>query len=110
MPPPEGDLGWSAVHFEHLPGKCRHHPLEGLVRLREIRRGRAVVFVGGDDGVVCADLEHMLARLRWAAVDGEAVVVVVDCPPVLEVHLEGCFDLPVLDQIFHNHLKAAVIV
>lgn len=50
----------------------------------------------------------MLARLRWATVDGEAVVVIVDGPPVLEVHLEGSFNFPVLDQVLHNLFQTSV--
>ena len=99
MPPAERDLGRPRVHLEHLPRERGHHALERLVRRVEARAHRAVVLVGLEDGVVRADAEHVLARLRRAAVDREGVGRRVDRAPVRQVDLVARLDLPVLDQL-----------
>ena len=67
----------------------------------EVGAGGAVVVVGGDDGIVRADLEHVLGVLLRPAVDGEGVVAAVNGPPVLQIRLERRLHLPVLHQILH---------
>jgi len=80
--PPEGNLRRARINFDNLPGEGRHHLLEDPVASVEVDVGGAIVLVGGYDGVVGADLKHVLARLGRAAVDCEAVVGGVDCSPV----------------------------
>lgn len=60
----------------------RHHAFESLMALRKIGRGRVIVLVWKNDGVVCANLEHLLGSLRLSAMDGEGVLVVVYSPPI----------------------------
>lgn len=57
-----------------------------------------VVRAGYKEGVVSAHPEHVVACLGRSAVQREGVFAVVDCAPVVEGSLEGCFDLPVLDK------------
>jgi hypothetical protein len=60
----------------------------------------AVILVRRDNGVVCAHLEHVLARLRRSTVDGEGVVGAVNGAPFGEGELVRGLDLPVLNQVF----------
>ena len=48
----------------------------------------------------------MLGGLRWASVDSEGVVRVVDGTPVLQAGFEGGFNLPVLDEVLHQLRQA----
>lgn len=107
MPPPERDLGRATVHLEHLPREARHHALKALVARIEARAGRAVEFVGLDDGVVGAHLQHVLSRLRRPAVDREGVGRPVDSAPVGQVRLVARLDLPVLDELLDKVREAA---
>lgn len=96
--PLEGDDRGPAVNLEDLPGESGHHALEGLVTRGEVGAARAVPGVGrADDGVVRADLEHVLGGLRRPAVDGKRVDLRVHGPPVAQIRLERGLDLPVLD-------------
>ena len=97
MAPLEGNLRRASINLEHLPGKSGHHALEGLVGGVEGGAHGTVVLVALDDGVVGTDREHVLARLRRAAVDREGIRRLVDRAPVLQVHLVARLDLPVLD-------------
>ena len=77
-----------------------------MALLEAVVRG-AVVFVGSDQGVVRADPENLLARLRRSAVDRQRVRRPVDGAPVAEVRLERRLDLPVLDQLLDEVWQAA---
>lgn len=107
VPPAERHDGRPAVDLEDLPGKGRHHALEGLVARGKVRVPGAVVFVGGDDGVVSPDPDHGLGRLGWAAIDGKCVRLGVHGPPVGDGRLERGLDLPVLDQVLDQILEGA---
>lgn len=99
MPPLEGHGRRARVDLHDLPGEGGHHALEDLVAGVEVVAHGAVVLVGLDDGVVGAHLEHVLARLRRAAVDAERVLGPVDRAPVGQIGLERGLDLPVLDEL-----------
>lgn len=102
MTPAESD-GWgTGVDLEHLPREGGHHAFEGLVALLKVVVCRTVVLVARDDGIVGADLEHVVSGLRGAAVDREGVDRPVYGPPVVEVRLVRCFNLPVLDELLHE--------
>jgi hypothetical protein len=64
-----------------------------------VRPHRAVILVGCDDGIVCADFEHMFCGLFRPAVNREGVFRMVDGAPVFEVCLKGSLNLPVLDKV-----------
>lgn len=107
MPPAERHDGRPAVDLEDLPGKGRHHALEGLVARGKVRVPGAVVLVRGDDGVVRPDPDHRLSRLGRAAVDGKRVCLGIHGPPVGYGRLERGLDLPVLDQVLDQILEGA---
>ena len=88
MSPLEGDLWRSTVDFQHLPCKGWHHTLERLMAACEIRVDRTVVLIWRNDGIVCSDLEHVLACLAWTSIDGKGVLAVVDCSPIRQFRLE----------------------
>lgn len=92
----------SRVHFKNFPSKGWHHTLESLMARIEVWILRTVIIIGGNDSIVCTDIEHMLCRLRWSAIDRESIVGTVDCSPVFNMRFERCFDLPVLDQILNQ--------
>jgi hypothetical protein len=58
----------------------------------------AIELVGLEDGIVRADLEHVLACLGGPAVDREGVRRRVDGAPVRQVRLVAGLDFPVLDE------------
>ena len=49
--------------------------------------------------------EHMLGVLRWASIDRKCVHLGIYGPPFRNVHLVGCLDLPILDEIFNQRLE-----
>jgi len=107
MSPLEGDFRRTTIDFQHLPRKGWHHTLEGLVATREVRVYRTVVLIWRNDGIVCSNLEHVLACLTWTSIDGKGVLAVVDCSPIRELRLEGRFDFPVFDEILDHRFEAA---
>ena len=54
--------------------------------------------------------KHVLCALRLGAVDGEGVVRVVNCAPVIEDGLERGLNFPVFDQILDELWKGARFV
>ncbi len=71
----------------------------------------AIPLVGSsNDGVVGADLEHVLTSLGWAAVDGEGVVFSIDRPPLSKLGLVRGLNLPVLDEVLHQIRERALFV
>lgn len=80
--PFEGNRWRTAINLEDLPRKCRHHPLECLMRGCKVGMSRAVELVRGDNGVVGTDLEHIFSGLRWPSVDGEGIISMIDSSPV----------------------------
>ena len=107
MAPFEGDCWWATVHLKYLPSKRGHHALESLVAGCEVGIRRAVVLIGFDDGVVSANIEHVFRGLGTASVHSKGVVLVIDGSPVLQTRFEGCFDLPILDQVLDELRQAA---
>ena len=110
MAPPKRHSWRPTIHLQHLPRKRRHHALKRLVALAEIILLRVVVLVGRDECVVGAHAEHVLARLRGAAVEAKGVARLLDCAPVGEVGFERGFDFPVFDEVFDEVLEAACFV
>lgn len=76
----------------------------------EIIIGRVVVRTRREEGIVCADFQHVFAAQRGSAVQCEVVCLVVDGAPVREVGLEGRFDFPVLDEVLDEEGEAAGFV
>lgn len=102
MPPPESDLWWPTVDFKHFPGECRHHALEGFVADRDIVMYWTIVLTRWQDCIVSSLLEHVIHIRAWPTVHGERVSLVVYCSPICQSGLEGCFNFPVLDEVFHE--------
>lgn len=107
MSPLEGYFWRTTVNFQHLPRKGWHHTLERLVAACEVRVHRTVVLVRRNDGIVCSNLEHVLAGLTWTSINRKGVLAVVDCSPIRELGLERCFDFPVFDEILNHRFEAA---
>lgn len=110
VPPSEDDHRRAAVHFEHLPCEDRNHPLEELMTRRKVVPRRIVVLVRGNQRVVRAHFEHPFSVFRRATVERHGVDGGVDGAPVVEAHLVGRFDLPVLHEILDDFLKTARLV
>jgi len=107
VPPLKGDSWRATVDFDNFPRKSWHHALESLVAGGKVGVLGTVVLVRSNDGIVRADLQHVLTRLRWSAIDREAVILVVDGAPVLETRLERGLDFPVLDEVLDQLWQAA---
>lgn len=64
-----------------------------------------IVLIWRDNGIVCANLEHVLSGLRRPIIDGESVFGGRDGAPVGDLGFEGSFYLPVFDEIFDEIWK-----
>jgi hypothetical protein len=108
--PLEHNGGRSGIDFEHLPSESRHSALENHVRLVVAAMVRAIVFVGGNESIVRANLGHVLCGLGLLSIHEEPVLAGVDCAEILGIGLERRFNLPILDQILHEVRKTARLV